>query len=823
MKLPPGRIQSIRRDDRQRSLLYELDLSIQRPGRSLPNEPAPQQSSVQLTGGWGEFDRLEERIYGFSWGGRWRPQGTAKDSQAAECVRNHLPANLTGMNYSTQSHVAMRRGKAMPALLSMSALITSGLTANTHAQATNAEPPVTQLPGMVVTGEAEFEGRVQPMFLPPVQGTEIYSGKKASVIDLDALPKVQANNYRQALALTPGLLYSEESSPLVSLGYRGIGEPHRMQYMQVLKDGIPIHADMFGYPEAYYTPPLDVVDRIEFVRGGASLMYGPHHAGALNYVTYQPRRDKPFSARSQHIFGSDSLYSTYNSVDGTQGRVGYLAYFNHRQSEGFRDANSDYQLDGGHFKVRYDIDEAANVTLALDAYEEEHGEPGGLTQAGFKADPDTTTRLHDRFRLRRYIPSVSYERTLSDQTLVTLKTWGGYYERFSKRQRGGGFGTPATGTDNSIERQEFYTFGIEPRVRHDYAFGGGNHTFIGGLMYYGADSPREDRRGATPDADEGRLTGKSQRDLHYGAVFFENKFSFDRISVTPGFRLENISQDVESKIYSPTTGAQTGAGQKDKLEVQPLFALGLAYQATKNSEVYASVAESYRTTIFSESVVPGSGAVLPGDVDPSVGWTYELGYRGTAGSWLTWDSSVFLIDIDKKFGSTTVGGTTVLGNVGRIVNYGWDGAVAVDLVSAYDTWRKTDYSKQYGSVSLYGNISLLEAEFQNGLQEGKRPQYAPDYLARAGVIYNWRDRVKVAFLGTFVDDHFATDDENPTRAVPSYVVWDLTAEVKVYKDYVSVMAGINNLFNEQYYARVRSDGIDPAYGRNYYAGLSFTF
>jgi Fe(3+) dicitrate transport protein len=718
-----------------------------------------------------------------------------------------------------------RRGAAVSALSPLAVLLAYGLAiGGARSQVTNAAPPITQLPGMVVTGEAEYESRVQPTFLPPVQGTEIYSGKKASVIDLDVLPKVQANNYRQALALTPGLLYSEESSPLVSLGYRGIGEPHRMQYLQVLKDGIPIHADMFGYPEAYYTPPLDVVDRIEFVRGGASLMYGPHHAGALNYVTYAPRRDKPFSARSQHIFGSDSLYSTYNSVDGTVGRVGYLAYYNHRQSDGFRDANSDYQLDGGHFKVRYDLDEESNITLALDAYEEEHGEPGGLTQAGFDADPDTTTKFNDRFRLRRYIPSVSYERTLSEQTLFTMKSWGGYYERFSKRQRGGGFGTPATGVDNNIERQEFYTFGTEARVRHDYEFGGGNHTFAGGLMYYGADSPREDRRGATPDADDGPLTGESQRDLHYGAVFFENKFTFDRFSVTPGFRLENIHQDVSAKSYNPATGAQTGSGEKDKLDVQPLVALGLAYQATEKTEVYASVAQTYRTTIFTESVIPGSGTEIAGDVDPSIGWTYELGYRGNAGSWLTWDSSVFLIDIDKKFGGTVAaGGVTRLGDVGRTINYGWDGALGLDLMSAYDACRNTDYAKQYGSFSLYGNISLLKAEIHGGLQDGKTPQYAPDHLVRAGVIYNWRDRVKVAFLGTFVDDHFATDDENPTRFIPSYSVWDLTAEVKVYKDFVSVMAGVNNIFNEQYYARIRGDGIDPAYGRNYYAGLSFTF
>jgi outer membrane receptor protein involved in Fe transport len=40
---------------------------------------------------------------------------------------------------------------------------------------------------------------------------------------------------------------------------------------------------------------------------------------------------------------------------------------------------------------------------------------------------------------------------------------------------------------------------------------------------------------------------------------------------------------------------------------------------------------------------------------------------------------------------------------------------------------------------------------------------------------------------------------------------------------ISLIAGINNLFDEDYYARIRGDGIDPAYGRNYYIGASFGF
>ena len=38
-----------------------------------------------------------------------------------------------------------------------------------------------------------------------------------------------------------------------------------------------------------------------------------------------------------------------------------------------------------------------------------------------------------------------------------------------------------------------------------------------------------------------------------------------------------------------------------------------------------------------------------------------------------------------------------------------------------------------------------------------------------------------------------------------------------------LIGGINNIFDEQYFARVRNDGIDPANGRNYYLGASIEF
>ncbi|MGH7945989.1 MAG: TonB-dependent receptor plug domain-containing protein, partial [Opitutaceae bacterium] len=360
------------------------------------------------------------------------------------------------------------KASTTPFLFAALSLLASTARPQSSTPAAATTPPPVQLPSFRVEAEAEADHYVQGPFLPDTQGARVNAGKKTSILDFDSLPRINGNNYRQALAQAPGLLLSEETSPLVSIGYRGL-EPHRAQFTQVLKDGIPIHADQYGYPEAYYTPPLDTVDRIEFTRGGAAMMYGPQPGGALNYVTHRPRTDRPFSASTLHTFGSEDYYSTFSYVDGTVGRLGYYGYYNHRQSDGIRSANADYSLDAWLGRVVLDANSASRWILTLETYEEEHGEPGGLTFAtganavNYHADRRAPSRLNDRFNLDRTAASLVWERDFSLGTFAA-RAWAIDYVRASRRQAGGGFGTLPTGataSTNTIERQQFTTFGAE--------------------------------------------------------------------------------------------------------------------------------------------------------------------------------------------------------------------------------------------------------------------------------------------------------------------------------------------------------------------------
>ncbi|MCB1277557.1 TonB-dependent receptor [Prosthecobacter sp.] len=668
----------------------------------------------------------------------------------------------------------------------------------------------TELPNIVITADAPEDPPVIIPYLPPVEGTKIYAGKKATSLNLQTLPEVQANNYSQAFAMTPGLLTAEESTPLVSLGYRGIGSPDRAQYMMVLQDGIPIAADPQGYPESYWTPPLESTQRIDFVRGGASLLYGPQPAGALNYVSLMPRTDRLFGMHTKHIFGSNNLYSTFNSFDGSAGKWSWVGWFNYRSGEGFRAANSDFEVIAGRLKLIYQAATDTRWIFSLDAGSDRHSEPGGLTQAAYNADRNQTVRRSDRFNLTRYVASAELQHKLSEQTELSLKIWAGAYDRWSRRQTGG-FGT-VTALTNTIAQQQFYNWGIEPRIRHDYELWGGNHSLAAGMQFYMCHSPLTTATGASPTADTGTLTTDAQRDVIYGSFFLENKFTFGRLTITPGFRMELINQDVT--VRNVAISAQR---DNNKFDTQPLFGLGLSYDLGNETAVYANVSQSYRATTFGQTLVTTAGGTAS-DVAPSQGWNYEIGVRGNPRPWFAYDSSFFLIDLDDKLGTAGVN----IQSVGRSINYGWDGAVQLDVIGALDAWNGTHRGDRLGSFNLYGNISLLEARLDGGVNDGGTPQYAPPYMIRTGAIYKRKSGLKIAFLGTLVARHYGNDTNTGNFVIPAYTTWDLTAEVPVCKNF-SILAGLNNVFDKHYYSIVTSSGIIPAYGRNCYVGGSLKF
>lgn len=734
------------------------------------------------------------------------------------------------------------RARFIASLVGISA---ASLGAAPVAPAGQAAAEIVPLPAFRIEAETLRDDRVQAPFMPAVQGPMLYAGKKTTVVDFDAMPQIQTDNYRQAFAKTPGLLTSELSNAsLLSLSYRGIGDPHEAQNLLVLKDGVPFVLDPFGYPSVYYAPPFESVDRLELVAGGSALLYGPQPSGILNYVTHAPDRRSAVSGTTQHIVGSNNLYSTFSTLEGGVGRVGYQATFDHRSGDSFRARNSDFALNGGTVRLQFDASASSRFTLDVDAYDADFGEPGGLTLASgpgrlnYPADRNQAQLLFDRVRLERTAAILGYEHETADASL-SARAWVSRFSRFSKRENGQGFGTIATGAttvgagpgalvfadSNTVTLHEYYTLAAEVRARRDGRLLGAASRTTAGFTALQVESPITNRIGLTRDADTGPRVSRAVRESRYAAAFAEQSLQWGRFTLTPGVRLDFLRQSIveEENLAKTLQPTPTPLGRQRDDELTPLFGLGATWALPRDAQLYANASTAYKPKTYADAVPTGGTDTVSGDLASAHVANYELGYRGRPAPGVWFDASAFLVDYDDRFGR--VGSS--LRNVGRSHNLGLSLATEIDL------WRVLTGNERH-SLAWHANAQLLDARFVSGPLEGRVPQYAPDRMLRTGLTYRLPGRVKLAFMVTHLSEHFADDANTRTAGadwlIPAYTVADVTAEVYAWRGQLAgrpaalaVLAGVNNVFNRDYYSRVRSNGIDPAAPRNSYLGLRLEF
>jgi Fe(3+) dicitrate transport protein len=683
-----------------------------------------------------------------------------------------------------------------------------------------------KLDEIVVEGQGTNKQLPLSAPLPEVSGVQINSGKKTTVADLKAIPPITSNNYRQAFTQLPGLLTSEVSNEaFTSFSYRGLGDPHESFNINVLRNGIPNAADMYGYPANYYQPPLDSVDSIQFVRGGASLMYGPQVGGAVNFITRKPDPNAAASVYSKQVFGQKNFFSTYNELSGTVDNVSYLGFFHRRQSDGFRDENADYGVNNGNMLFSIESSPDATWTIEFDAYDADHGEAGGLTLesgeglANYNQNRYQSSVLYDRLQIQRYAANIGLEYEVDSDTTVVTKAFGWYYDRFSNRQNPGTanpFGGIYNGTTNTIADQEFSTIGLDARVAHRWKMAGEEQNLAAGFLLYGVNSPFTQEQGLTAWADSGVLQRDIGRKTRTGSLFAENRFNLGSFKITPGARLEMIDLSIDENL---STTPDVALRNENDFSAVLLPGVGIGYDIDGNTEVYANATTGYKPKTYADVVPLNSGDTISSDLDPASSVMYESGVRGTPLEWMRFDSSIFLAKFNDQFGRV---GPNIQ-NVGNSQSYGLDLMTELAAVRLYDSITDSRAKDYIGNINLFWNAQFLNAEFTKGPVDGKTPQYAPDFVIRTGVRYDYESRFKLAFLGTLVDDHYADDANTANRYIPSYRVWDLTAEAEIIKSHLSLVAGVNNVFDEKYYARVRSNGIDPALPRNVYGGVVFRF
>ena len=694
--------------------------------------------------------------------------------------------------------------------------------------------------------------------LPEVVGTSIYAGKKNALIVLDNVQgNVVTNTMRQVMAKVPGIHIWESDGSGIQIGIAARGlSPNRSWEFNTRQNGYDIAADPFGYPEAYYNPQLQAVQRIEIVRGQGSLQYGPQFGGMVNYILRNGSDiNKPFQVETQQTVGSNGLFNSYNAVGGETKKFHYYSFFDHRNANGWRQ-NSRYFTNSGFGTFTYRFTDKFSLTAEIMRSQIRSQQPGGLTDQQFNQDSRQSFRSRNWFDIGWTTAALIGNYKFSAQARLNVKFFGVLGDRnsvgFLKAINIGDTINKATMNYNHrvADIDNYRNYGMEARYINEYNIGSLQSTFSGGVrLYTGTTTRYRDGKGTTgSDYTMARVDGIWPKHIRFesqnAAVFAENIFRFsDKFLVVPGIRYEYLQAEASGRNGYDASNNPIYLTNERKGRGFLLAGVGAEFHVTPLTEFYANITQAYRPIQFADLTVPPTTDMVDPDMKDAKGYNADLGYRGKVNNFLFFDVSGYYLQYNNRIGVITqqrLDGSfyNYRTNVGNSTSKGIEGLIEFSPVKAFAGELPTDISL-FGSYSYtdarYGNLKVISKSGNNLVEsnlKNKLVENAPVHILRTGVTYRYKDFALTGQL-SWVDDAFsdanntiAASANGQTGLIPSYTVTDVTASYK-FSNRFNIKAGVNNLGNEKYFTRraggYPGPGLLPADGRTVFLSFGAKF
>lgn len=681
--------------------------------------------------------------------------------------------------------------------------------------------------------------------LAAVEGCEIFEGRKTEVISIaDLTANLATNNPRQVFNRVAGLNIWESDGAGIQLGIGGRGlNPNRTSNFNSRQNGYDISADALGYPEAYYTPPVEALERISVVRGAASLQYGTQFGGLLNFHLKRGPLDQKFQFTSRQTYGSWNFFNSFNSIGGTVGKVNYYGFYQYKRGDGQR-PNSGFDLNMAYGSMRWQPNRRLTIGAEYTFMHYVAQQPGGLTDAQFEADPLQSNRARNWFQVDWNLMAVTVDYTHSENLRFNSRTFGliggrdalGILSQINRADLGGA---------RDLLADDFQNIGNETRVAWFYTLFGANKSVLGaGVRYYRGNTIRKQGLGSDDSGPQFRYLNPENlehSDFRFPsqnvAVFAENIFNItNKISLTPGIRAEWI-QTRSIGTYRNTVRNLAGdillderiPDDQNRQRKLILLGLGASYKPSVNLELYANISQNYRAVNFNDLRVVNPNFRVDPNLQDERGYTADLGLRGNCRNVFNYDVSAFYLSYANRIG-TVLRVDSVLQNVYRYrTNVAASRTVGLETYLEVDLWRLAFGPNARPNLALFTNITVLDGQYISSDEpayDGKKVEQVPPFLFKTGLQFRHKGwGASLQFSRTA--EHFS-DATNATRTpnavegiIPAYWVMDATASYTWRMLQLSVSA--NNLTNNYYFTRRATGypgpGIIPSDGRALFVTL----
>ncbi|WP_293322413.1 TonB-dependent receptor [Phenylobacterium sp.] len=313
------------------------------------------------------------------------------------------------------------------------------ISAALGALATGAQAQDAEVSEVVVTGRAQQLYRTQEVQAGRLPTPPLESSQAVQVINAELIADQGARDAQDLYRSISGVSF---------FSYAGV-TARGFRQEEIFFDGLR------GDPYAGFSvPQLFNVERVEFLKGPAGMLYGPGAPGGLfNYLTKKP--DEQFSARVAGVVGTEARYGASAEVTGAlpvQGVSGRLGAFYEEQNTPRVNARSEILILDGGLKIELPVGE-----LNLQATHYDQNLPGNRLR-GVPAD-DLGHFLTDRrwnpnepgdfLRLEADVLQASWAAQVSDS--LTLNAAVRYTEGLETQKYHEPFGLADTDGDGVLD------------------------------------------------------------------------------------------------------------------------------------------------------------------------------------------------------------------------------------------------------------------------------------------------------------------------------------------------------------------------------------
>lgn len=678
--------------------------------------------------------------------------------------------------------------------------------------------------------------------LRSIDGAGLYEAKKTELIEPEKLAvNRSANTARQIFARIPGVNVWESDAAGIQLGIgtRGLS-PNRTANFNTRQNGYDISADALGYPESYYTPPAEAIERIEIVRGAASLQYGPQFGGLLNFVMKKGAEHTALEVTARQTIGSFGFWNTFLSAGGTLGEVQYYGFLQKKEGNGWR-PNSGFDVLTGYGSVQWNIAENARLSADVTSMGYVAQQPGGLTDTQFEQDARQSLRQRNWFQVSWNVFSVRGTWDISPELLLDSRLFGvlsarqalGNLERINVVDIGG---------NRTMIDGQFANWGNETRLIARHAIADMPITSLLGIrIYKGYTTQTQGDANASEGAEFSFLNPNyvEGSDFRFPgeniAIFTEHIFRLSPyFSITPGIRWEYIGTRADGwyrervKDFAGNIIADRQIfEQRGRFRSFLLAGIGASFMLNEQTELYGNISQNYRSVTFSDLRVDNPNYIVNPDIQDERGYNADVGVRGSWGNVLSFDVSAFYLRYAQRIGFILKADMPPLylpyryrTNIADSRSFGLEAVAEIDVLKLI----KQDAEE---TLALFTNISYNDARYLSSADasvHNKEVELSPPYILRGGIRYS-SSSLQCSFQYSYTAEHFS-DATNAIRTatavngiIPAYGVADAFIRWQILPE-LAIEGSVNNVTNVVFFTRraegYPGPGILPSDGRTFY-------